>query len=201
MDSQAAALIIHDIKNALSVLEGELQALSLEPERERAQRASRDCAVLREKLVGFLTLYTASSGSLRARVEALSPEDFLKGWLADSLHARSGVVVEIDAAEMPPLAFFDEYLVGLALDAALQNAVRFARTRVQVACRSTDTQGVSFEVRDDGAGLGQDGGRRSTGLGTELCRAVAAAHRSGERVGRCRLYDGGSGAVFELHLP
>jgi signal transduction histidine kinase len=204
MDSQAAALIVHDIKNALAVLEGELQALSREPERERATRAWRNCGALRDKLIGFLTLYKASNGGLHARVEDVAPADFLKGLLADTPHARDGVRIELDAEGMPALAFFDEHLVGLALDAALQNAMRFAVSRVTIACRAADAQGVMFSVRDDGSGLGKGvaAGDHSTGLGTELCRTVAAAHRRGQRAGLCRLYDApGGGAVFELYLP
>lgn len=204
MDSQTAALIVHDIKNALSVLEGELQTLSREPERERATRAWRSCGALREKLIGFLTLYKASSGGLHARIEAVSPQDFLRALLTDTLHARHGVRITLDTEDMPPLAFVDEHLVSLALDAALQNAVRFAERRIVIGCRTGIPKGVVFTVRDDGPGLaaGAQVGARSTGLGSELCRAVAAVHRSGERAGHCKLYDApDGGAIFELHLP
>lgn len=204
MNGQATALIVHDIKNALAVLEGELQALSFEPERERATRAWRHCSGLREKLVGFLTLYKASTDGLHARIEPVSPEDFLRGLVAGTLHARADVHIEIDLTGTPTLAFFDEHLVGLALDAALQNAMRFARSRVVLGCRSDGGKGVAFSVRDDGPGLeaAQDAQPRSTGLGTELCRAVAAAHRHGEQSGRCALADASDGgALFELYLP
>ena len=204
MDSQAAALIVHDIKNALAVLEGELQALSNEPERERAVHAWRKCGALRDKLIGFLTLYKASTGGLQARVEAVSPEDFLRGLLADTSHLREDVQVVLEAENMSLLAFFDEHLVGLALDAALQNALRFARSTVTVGCRADAPKGVVFSVRDDGPGLDAeaDARPRSTGLGTELCRAVATAHRSGERNGRCTLENApGGGALFQLYLP
>lgn len=203
MNSQAAALIVHDIKNALAVLEGELHALSLEPERERAAHAWRRCGALREKLIGFLTLYKAGSGGLRARVEPLCPEDFLRTLLADTLHAREGVQVRIEGRDMPQLAFFDEHLVALALEAALQNALRFAKSAVALGCRPGEEGGVVFWVGDDGTGLGaQSACPPSTGLGTELCRAVAEAHRNRGRSGWCTLVDGAAGgALFELHLP
>jgi len=199
MNNQTVALIVHDIKNALSVLEGELEALSTEPERERARLAWRTCGALREKLIGFLTLYRASTSGLEPRVEAVSPEDFLRGVLADNLHRRDGVALRVESRHAPTLAFFDEHLVSLALDAAIQNAMRFAHTAVTLACAAGDTAGIVFSVRDDGPGLAgtEQAVPPSTGLGSQLCHAVAAAHR-----GDCRLYDAaGGGAVFELRLP
>ena len=61
-----------------------------------------------------------------------------------------------------------------------------------------------FTVSDDGPGLGTAQGEAAhqalnTGLGTELCRAVARAHRHGQQMGRVELFnrpDGG--AQFEL---
>lgn len=204
---------MHDIKNALAVLEGELQALADELQHERAARAWQDCRILRQKLIGFLTLYKESTGSLKARIDDVSPLHFLRALLADTPHKREGVEIAIDAAELPPLAFFDEYLVGLALEAALQNAVRFAASRITLVCSAADGGGVVFRVIDDGPGLRgtqpddqlaelATSGERSTGLGTALCRAVAAAHTRGERSGRCEMKNGAEGgAVFELFLP
>lgn len=204
---------MHDIKNALAVLEGELHALADELQHERAQRAWQDCRILREKLIGFLTLYKESTGSLKARIEDASPLHFLQALLADTPHRREGVEIGIDATGMPPLAFFDEYLTGLALEAALQNAVRFAATRITLACGAADGGGVVFRVIDDGPGLRSvqpddeaaelvSSGERSTGLGTALCRAVAAAHTRGGRSGFCETKNGAEGgAVFELFLP
>lgn len=225
MDGQAAALIVHDIKNALGVLEGQLQALSVTPDGERAAEAWRSCSALREKLIGFLTLYKASTGGLHAQVEALNPADFLKLLLADTPHQRAGLQFSIESDQAPMLGFFDEHLVALALEAALQNAARFARSAVVLRCTKAEASGIVFSVSDDGPGLdgpGLDsadagvqagatavslparasGSARSTGLGMELCRAVANAHRKGERVGTCDLFNAPSGgAVFALHLP
>jgi len=209
MDSQTTALIVHDIKNALAVLEGELQVLGQEcartPQQARAVRAWQECTALREKLIGFLTIYKAASSGLRARVEAVSPEDFLRGLLTETRHRRDGISLTMDPAGIPALGFFDEHLVGLALDAALQNAMRFAVASVIVSCRSDDQQGLVFSIQDDGPGLAAgiaDRKQTSTGLGTELCRAVAAAHRRGDQVGLCNLRDAeGGGALFELRLP
>lgn len=202
MNPKLAAVIMHDLKNALGVLEGELLQMTSEPTREHAVAAHGNCALLRERLIGFLTLYKASSQGLRAQVEAVSPEDFLRGLLRDRLSARPEVCISVNTRGMPVLGFFDENLVGLALEAALQNATRFARASVEVACAGEEDGGLVFTVRDDGAGLGAKEEKPSTGLGMELCHAIARAHRKGNRHGSVVLEnhpDGG--AVFTLHLP
>lgn len=202
MDVKLAAAVVHDIKNALGVLEGMLESLTVEPSREQAVSAHETCSALRDKLIGFLTLYKASSQGLQARIDALNPEDFLRGVLRAHTGARPDLALTLNTLDMPILGFFDEYLVGLALEAALQNAGRFARTCVELGCTAGKDGELVFTVRDDGPGPGTPEEKPSTGLGTELCRAIAAAHRKGGRAGSVSLEphpDGG--ALFTLRLP
>jgi hypothetical protein len=60
------------------------------------------------------------------------------------------VSVSVDTRDMPVVGFFDENLAGLALDAALQNAMRLARSAIDLACRQDDGWPV-FAIRDDAA--------------------------------------------------
>lgn len=201
MDNQLAAIIVHDIKNALGLLESELAVMTQEPSRERAQAAHDACAAMRDKLIGFLTLYKASSQGLVANVDAVSPEDFLNGLLKHCILPRPELRIEIDGNEMPVLGFFDENLVGLALDAALQNASRFARSTIALGCEQIDGDLV-FSVADDGPGLGTAEDKPSTGLGTALCEAIARAHQKSGRSGSVSLQNGPrGGALFLMRLP
>jgi len=129
MDPQLAAIIVHDLKNALGELEGELSALTLDLDQGKATEAHHHCQNLRDKMVGFLTLYKASEQGLHPHIEAVSPEDFLKGLLRN--HSKAAISITLDTDDMPPVAFFDENLMGLALDAALQNALRFAKSTIR----------------------------------------------------------------------
>jgi signal transduction histidine kinase len=139
MDPKLAAIIIHDIKNSLGVLEGELRRLS--DDVPRVQQAHVTCLALQEKLIAFLTLYKADSQGLRAQVEAVSPLDFLDALVREhGMSAAGDIALRVDETDMPVIGFFDEHLVALALEAALQNASRFARS--------------------DRAGLPQTSGRR-----------------------------------------
>ena len=202
MDTRLSAAVIHDIKNSLGVLEGMLQALTLDPTRDQAARAQDMCSSLRERLIGFLTLYKATSQGLTASVDATNPEDFLKGLVREYGMGRPDLTVSVNAREMPLLGFFDENLVGLALGAAVQNATRFARSSIEIGCSIEADGDLVFTVRDDGPGLGTKEEKPSTGLGMALCAAIAQAHRKGERCGSVQLQDDPrGGAVFTLRLP
>jgi K+-sensing histidine kinase KdpD len=202
MDSRLAAVIVHDIKNALGVLEGELQRMTIQPTREQALLAHETCASLREKLIGFLTLYKASSQGLVARIEAINPEDFLKALIRERITSRPELRISLRTQDMPVLGFFDEYLVGLALEAALQNATRFARSAIEIGCTGQEGGDLLFTIRDDGTGLGATEETRSTGLGMELCNAIAQAHCKGDKKGSVSLHDHpDGGALFQLRLP
>ncbi|HEY4318407.1 MAG TPA: HAMP domain-containing sensor histidine kinase [Herbaspirillum sp.] len=205
MDPKLSAIIVHDIKNALAILEGELQqltgALGDTPEQAQADRAHTICLNLQDKLVGFLTLYKASSQGLVAQIEDVPPQDFLEELIASSNIARLGVALALNANPMPAIAFFDENLVTLALEAALQNAVRFARTRIEIGCAECDGM-LIFSVRDDGPGIGTKEKIASTGLGMHLCNVIAAAHIKDGSGGVAVLGNHPEGgALFELRLP
>lgn len=206
MEAAAFALIAHDLKNALGMLEGELEALIDDPSPAMAHSAYMRCTELRRQFVQFLTVYGATDG-IHAHCEDESPKDVLEqlyrlGQIR-KLSLPKAPRVSISMPEnMPPFWYFDQRLVHMALDAALHNASRFAHTRVMLSLREEHNYLV-FTIEDDGPGLGAtDPSSASTGLGTALCKAVARAHRSGDRVGRIELHNRlEGGARFELWIP
>src|SRR5689334_1903803 len=123
------ATVVHDLKNSLGVLVDQLASL---------QSAAADSALasdvnnahgiasqLSAKLIAFLTLYRAQSGTLVAATRDHNPEDFLNEVLAGLLLPKSAPRVGLDVtSSSPPFWFFDSYLVRLALEAAVQNATR-----------------------------------------------------------------------------
>lgn len=206
MSGSPITLIAHDLKNALGSLESQLAALVDTPSAESAQAAHQHCMALRQQFIQFLTLY-GNDGALRPYCEDESPHDTLAS-LARQGQARhlgrSGApqVVLDPCSESPPYWYYDTRLVQMALDAALHNASRFAHSQITLSARQQ--QGfLVFQIDDDGPGLGApDTSSVSTGLGTQLCHAVAQAHRSGERQGRVVLRNRPEGGTrFELWLP
>lgn len=206
--SDALALIAHDLKNALGGLEEELHQLVDDPSPVMAQRAHLHCSELRRQFIQFLTLYGARTDGLTPLCEDESPGEVLdalqRAWRAKlSLDGQAVDVVIDDTSPPPAFWYFDHRLVKLALDAAIHNAVRFARSRVTLSVKEEDGW-LLWLVEDDGTGIGStDPAQASaTGLGTALSEAVASAHRNQARAGRIQLQShAGQGTRFTMALP
>lgn len=188
-----AALLAHDLKNALGSLEAALAALAQVPEPAAAAAAHRQCQALRRRLVAWLALY--GGDRLVAWPGDEGPREFLQHLAARAEPPVAAVQVDVGT---PACWTFDPRLVTLALDAALHNAQHFARHQVTLGASGQGGRLV-FWVEDDGPGLGSGATALGTGLGTALCREVAAAHGAG---GEVRLFNRAEGgARFELILP
>lgn len=206
--SDALALIAHDLKNALGVLEEELHQLVDAPTPVMAQRAHLHCSELRRQFIQFLTLYGARTDGLSPLCEDESPGEVLQAlqrtWRAKLNLDGHAVDVVIDASTPPPAFWhFDHRLVKLALDAAIHNAVRFARSRVTLAVKE-EGGWLVWLVQDDGDGIGaiDPASSSATGLGTALSEAVATAHRNQAKAGSISLQShAGQGTRFTMALP
>ncbi|MDC8771052.1 sensor histidine kinase [Roseateles albus] len=203
MNRELLALFVHDIKNQLGVLEAELHLLEAEPDRARAHRAHQHCSQLRQRLIAYLTLYASDDRPMSAQAEDESPLEFLQKLLKVDSRPDGAPLRLGEVSQAPPFWYFDARLVLLAMEAALHNAWRFARSDVLLGAAQVDAYLV-LSVEDDGLGLGSKdpSSRSSTGLGMELCAAVARAHRNGERQGRVLLAPRPEGGTkFEIWLP
>jgi K+-sensing histidine kinase KdpD len=204
-DIALTATVVHDVKNALSVLVEQLAVLdhagadsALSADIAAAHATARQVSA---KLVNFLTLYRAHSSGLVVTPRDYNPEDFFHGVAAGLVLAKNAPSIACRLEpDTPAIWFFDGYLVQLALEAALQNAMRFARSQVTLSA-GVCSEGLMLVVEDDGPGL-DAGGAPSTGLRTQLCRAIAQAHVNAGRRGSIALFNHAQGgARFELRLP
>ena len=108
----------------------------------------------------------------------------------------------------------DRERLSLAVDALLENAVQYTEAGglVRLSARGGDSPFAELTVEDGGTGIGPaelegifdrfatgpgQAGRRGTGLGLSLVRAVAAGHGGEVRVRSTP----GAGSSFELLLP
>jgi signal transduction histidine kinase len=206
--SDALALIAHDLKNALGGLEDELSRLIDDPSPVMAQRAHLHCAELRRQFIQFLTLYGARTEGLTPHCEDESPQALLEAlqrvWDAKLKVDEQSVVISLATpSRAPAFWYFDHRLVRLALDAAIHNAIRFARSQVTLDVHEDDGWLV-WRVLDDGEGLGSEDPAQgsATGLGTALSEAVAVAHSSQGRTGCIGLKSSpGQGTEFTMALP
>ncbi|MFN9772201.1 MAG: ATP-binding protein [Burkholderiales bacterium] len=215
MNAGLSALVVHDLKNRLAVHAQRIaETLDAYPSLDASLRPLRvDADALQRRLITFLTLYRADTGTLCATEEEADPARVLgeAARFAEALGARRGLAVEVDASRAPASWFLDAYLVGVALEAAVDNATRFAASRLRLVAetrRDGDAETLVLAIEDDGPGPGgapapDTDGAGSTGLGHELCRMVARLHRSGGRVGEVSLARraAAGGARFEMRLP
>lgn len=205
MKDALVATVVHDLKNAIASLTsstGYIAERSVGSELESdTGRLHATTVALSQRLVGFLTLYRSAEAGLKAQLRDNTPEDFLREVAAGLVLPPETVAVKTIAREpSAPFWFFDDYLTRMALEAAIHNALRFARTEVILSCSVRDGFLV-YSVADDGPGLGTDA-EPSTGLGTALCQAIAQAHTNGKRNGKVTLRNRPEGgALFELWLP
>mgnify|MGYP000856259419 CR=1 FL=1 len=218
MNPGLSALVVHDLKNRLAAHAQHLAEVhDAHPAIEAALRPLRDDVdALQRRLIAFLTLYRADAGGLSTDEQEEDPARLAAqlARVAATLGTRRGLRVELDAARAPASWFLDAYLVGLALEAAIDNAVRFAATGVRVVAEARRVDGADalvLAVEDDGPGPGgmpadEADASASTGLGHALGRMVARLHRVDGRAGEVALIDLGAtgaarGARFEMRLP
>jgi signal transduction histidine kinase len=156
------ALVAHDVKNALGVLELQLATLADDPDPKLARAAHAQCVALRQRLVMMLTLYpTAGWSPVSVDDDATgmpllrsdeSPIDFLCSVQRRTPRPRRDVELTVGAGLGAPACWtFDPHLVRLALDAALHNAWRYARRHIHLDARGEPGYLV-FTVTDDGPG-------------------------------------------------
>lgn len=94
----------------------------------------------------------------------------------------------------------DRDLVSDALNNAVQNAARHAKSQITLSARLQD-DGLLLTVSDDGPGFACI--PPQTGTGLMLAERLAGMHARQEKKGHLRLANGGplGGAIFEFYLP
>jgi signal transduction histidine kinase len=200
--SDLAALTIHDVKNQLARLAGRAEE---QGDPETVHIALEAAA----KLTALLVLDKAEMGELRPNIEAQAPADLVDELIRESKGMCGAIVIEPDCQRAPTLAFYDATLVRMALANALNNALRYARSRIRISVAEQDGYCL-FTVEDDGPGfpesvladLGATAGisGEGTGIGLRLAGRIAAEHENRGLRGSIALANVGGG-VFVLRLP
>ncbi len=96
----------------------------------------------------------------------------------------------------------DRDLIADMLNNAVQNAGRYARSRVDLSAR-IEGGDLVLRVEDDGPGYADPTTATQGGTGLRVGERLAELHQRHGRSGSLRLANGGGlgGAVFELRLP
>ena len=207
MLGETVAVLAHEIRNPVAAIVNALALLRRSPSTPIAPlRIAEEEALRLERLVKDL-LHVARPLDARRDVFDLAE---LASWAVASLQARGDpptATIEL-VAPIPVPAIGDTFLVGLALENLMANALRAAglgRVRVTVEGRGHSAYLV---VDDDGPGVPADLVERifepfftthasGTGLGLAIVRKVTDAHKGRVRAATSTL----GGARFEVELP
>jgi len=132
-----AALTLHDVKNRLAQLAGRAEARGDVDTLHETINASNT-------LTRLLTYYRSDVGSLALDIEAHAPAD-LAAELVDDVCVRGRCRIDLDCSQAPTLWFYDETVVRMVLANAVmvlanavQNAGRYARTRIVIEVAERD---------------------------------------------------------------
>jgi signal transduction histidine kinase len=196
-----AALVVHDLRNPLSALQGNIELLSEELAEADAMvlDSLRDCRELAAKalslVASLLDVEELEEGLLEADPTETSMLDFVKK--ASISHRATVEARSLDLSlEVEPdlRARLDVDLCGRMLENLLDNAVRYARREGRVVVRAHLEGGaLVLQVGNDGQPVPESerdnmferyyriearraGARANRGLGLYFCRLVAEAH-------------------------
>jgi len=222
--SDIIASSIHDIKNSLGVMLGNLDALIDDPGNHIANR--RQANALRQEirranrnLIQLLILYKLNNKQICARLAEYNIDELLQDIVADNIALCQSLSLTISARCDPDLAgFFDLELVRGVLDSTVGNATRYAKSEILLTAEPSDG-GLVFRVMDDGEGFPeavlelQPSGHQETyhehimsgrtGLGFYFAGQIAELHKNKSVRGHVVLRNNVdlTGGCFEMHLP
>jgi len=179
--------VAHELRTPLAVIRSEAQLAQLEARPGAVSAESLEAIVsATDRMIASITTMLSVSRSAHADEQRCSPEEVLDHLRLHAEH-RDGVALDVAAAprtgDRDVVVAAPLGVVGAAATPLLDNAVRHARSRVQVRVTSDDRR-VEVHVEDDGEGLGPDRGEQvfepghsttpgGAGLGLPLARRLA----------------------------
>ncbi|NNN05543.1 MAG: response regulator [Elusimicrobia bacterium] len=216
--------LAHDLRTPLTIIKCAIVDLSDDgdPPLSGEQAALVDMARRQVERVERMTSKILEHSRLRSGVATLAPEPLdapalISAVVSDFQRAAAdrALALDADCAKGLPALHADRELFEQLLVNLVDNALRFARSRVMVSATATEDGSFSLAVRDDGVGippeksdmifarfhqLGRERGTdgyKGTGLGLSICKQIADMHR-GRITAKSRP---GEGTTFEVRLP
>ncbi len=215
------ASTVHDMKNSLSLLMGQLDNLSikLEAGSENQQSVSSiryESSRINQSLMQLLSLYKLENNQLSIQITEVEVVDFIEDCVATHslLAENNGIELKVDCDDSI-IWFFDQDMVGIAINNILGNSIRYTKKQVVVSVKVVDGQ-LIIQIDDDGQGYPEsmidnpeqfikkvNYNTGSTGLGLFFSATIALNHQRSGRQGSIRLSNDGllNGGSFQITLP
>jgi signal transduction histidine kinase len=215
--------ISHELRTPLTIIKGaavdlhEGQAEPLRPQQAMLVGLIRRQAERVERLVSnLLDLGRLQSGAVTARRAALDPVATVRSVVGDFARAAAdrAVVLDLVAEDAPKRLSADPELFEQLVVNLVDNAIRFARSRITVRLGG-DAELLALNVEDDGVGIPAEkrellfsrygqlerrrdvNGYKGTGLGLAICKEIVNLHRGTTEVES----EPGRGTAFAVRLP
>ena len=215
------ASTVHDMKNSLSLLMGQLDNLSLklEADSENQQSVSSiryESSRINQSLMQLLSLYKLENNQLSIQISEVEVVDFIEDCVATHLllAENNGIELEVDCDDSI-IWSFDQDMVGIAINNILGNSIRYTQKQIVVSVKVVDGQ-LIIQIDDDGQGYPEsmienseqfikkvNSNTGSTGLGLFFSATIALNHQRSGRQGSIRLSNDGllNGGSFQITLP
>ncbi|MBI5849158.1 MAG: HAMP domain-containing histidine kinase [Nitrospirae bacterium] len=216
------ASIAHDMKNSLGMLINTTEEILGNcsgkncPSHPLLSNLQYEAKRVNNNLIQLLTLYKMDKDRYTLTIEYHSVSEFLEDAALQNkpLLECKGISIEADCPE--ELAwFFDRDLVAGVINNVMNNAYRYADSRIWITAREENGY-LAIHIRDNGEGYpehmiteGAAGSSRvsfssgSTGLGLYFASIVATMHRNKNRKGFIRTAncETSGGGCFSIYLP
>ena len=215
------ASTVHDMKNSLSLLMGELdnlgQKLETDSDNQQAVSSSRyESSRINQSLMQLLTLYKLENNQLSIQITEVEVADFIEDCIATHslLAENNGIQLEVDCDDST-IWFFDQDMVGIAINNILGNSIRYTKKKLLLSVKVVDSH-LIIQIDDDGQGYPEsmiedpehfikkvNYSTGSTGLGLFFSATIAHNHQRSGRQGSIRLTNDGllNGGSFQISLP
>jgi len=217
----ALALTIHDVKNSLALFLDRVEVVQAQDDNAGKKYADFKYEIKRvnNNLVRLLALYKVGAENFSLQDDFYYIDDFLAEIGAEytAVLQDKNIELTIDCPERLSCKM-DKGLVYGVLDNAINNAVRYTRSKILLGASEKDGF-LILSVEDDGDGYPAqmlredqqqgsyntdiDISNSSTGLGFYFSQIVAELHQANEKTGSIHMTNQGTlgGSSFSIHLP
>lgn len=217
----ALALTIHDVKNSLVLFLDRIEVIQASDEVAGKKYGDFKYEIKRvnNNLIRLLALYKVGADSFVLQNDIHYMDDFLTDIGAEYSAVLQDKDIELIVDCQDGLACqMDRGLVHGVLDNAINNAVRYTRSKIMLKAFA-EGDFLVLSVQDDGDGYPEqmleedqqqgscntdiDISNSTTGLGNYFSHIVAELHQSSDKTGFIRMTNQGDlgGSCFSIYLP
>lgn len=223
MDIQTImAATVHDVKNSLGLIDGQLHDLvrklqAIDPDSaQEMRRIQLECGRINNGMVHMLGLYKLQIGNFNTHIDEVLVKDVIDDVVSRyrELVTPMGINLQVDMLDEDCLWFLDANLIEGLLGNVLTNSIRYTRSTLLFEIEQKQDW-LNIRIRDDGNGFPAamltlleqpdsiDFQSGATGLGLYFCQQIAEAHQNEGRQGYIKLSNDAKtgGAIFDLWLP